>query len=99
MFIPGRRQLIQSTETGLEVFHFPRKILVRRHGMQLSPSVWLSADSHFIDLPMNETRSLQWRIQVRPIKLCPKGGSIVIKDHLSPLFTYDHAFPSKLAIL
>ena len=34
-----------------------------------------------------------------PIKLCPNGGSIVIKDHLRPIFADHHAFPSKLAIL
>ena len=34
-----------------------------------------------------------------PIKLCPNAASVVIEDHLCASFTYDHAFPSKLAII
>src|SRR5215207_4469174 len=34
-----------------------------------------------------------------PIKLCPSAASVMIEDHLCASFTYDHAFPSKLAII
>jgi hypothetical protein len=34
-----------------------------------------------------------------PIKLCPNAASVVIEDHLCAPFTYNHAFPAKLAIV
>ena len=34
-----------------------------------------------------------------PIKLCPNAASVIIQDYLRASFTYNHAFPSKLAII
>ena len=36
---------------------------------------------------------------MRPIKLCPNAASIIIEDHLCVSFAYNHAVPSKLAII
>ena len=34
-----------------------------------------------------------------PIKLCSNAASVIVQDHLCASFTYNHAFPSKLAII
>ncbi len=36
---------------------------------------------------------------MRPVKLCPDTGSVIIEDHLRASFTDDHAFPGKFAVI